>query len=60
MLKVLQSQSMSVGLSILLALMSGIGMNGAANAFLSGMKKVLMASFLIGVATAVAVTLEKK
>lgn len=48
-----------IGLSILLAVMSGIGMNGAADAFVDGMKKVLMASFLIGVATAVAVTLEK-
>jgi uncharacterized ion transporter superfamily protein YfcC len=48
-----------IGLSILLASMSGIGINGAADAFVSGMKKVLMASFLIGVATAVAVTLEK-
>lgn len=48
-----------IGLSILLATMSGIGMNGAADAFVNGMKKVLMASFLIGVATAVAVTLEK-
>jgi uncharacterized ion transporter superfamily protein YfcC len=48
-----------IGLSILLALISGLGANGSANAFVSGMKKVLMASFLIGVATAVAVTLEK-
>lgn len=48
-----------IGLSIILATMSGIGMNDAADAFVSGMKKVLMASFLIGVATAVAVTLEK-
>jgi len=48
-----------IGLSILLAIISGLGANGAANAFVAGMKKVLMASFLIGVATAVAVTLEK-
>lgn len=48
-----------IGLSILLAIISGLGANGAANAFVEGMKKVLMASFLIGVATAVAVTLEK-
>ncbi len=48
-----------IGLSILLSVMSGLGANGAADAFVSGMKKVLMASFLIGVATAVAVTLEK-
>jgi uncharacterized ion transporter superfamily protein YfcC len=48
-----------IGLSILLAFISGLGANGSANAFVSGMKKVLMASFLIGVATAVAVTLEK-
>ncbi|SEL12857.1 Uncharacterized membrane protein YfcC, ion transporter superfamily [Colwellia chukchiensis] len=48
-----------IGLSIVLAAMSGLGANAAADAFVSGMKKVLMASFLIGVATAVAVTLEK-
>ncbi|KGJ99290.1 YfcC family protein [Thalassotalea sp. ND16A] len=48
-----------IGLSILLSAMSGLGASAAADAFVSGMKKVLMASFLIGVATAVAVTLEK-
>lgn len=48
-----------IGLSILLSALSGLDANGAADAFVSGMKKVLMASFLIGVATAVAVTLEK-
>jgi uncharacterized ion transporter superfamily protein YfcC len=44
---------------ILLATVSGLGANGAADAFVSGMKKVLLASFLIGVASAVAVTLEQ-
>lgn len=48
-----------IGLSIVLTLMSGLGANGAADAFVAGMKKVLLASFLIGVASAVAVTLEK-
>lgn len=48
-----------IGISILLASICGLGANGAANAFVSGMKKVLLASMLIGVATAVAVTLEK-
>jgi uncharacterized ion transporter superfamily protein YfcC len=48
-----------IALSILLAACSGLGMNGSADAFVSGMKKVLLASFLIGVASAVAITLEK-
>lgn len=46
-------------LSIIIAAISGLGASGAADAFVSGMKKVLMASFLIGVATAVAIVLEK-
>lgn len=48
-----------IAICILLALISGMGSNNAANAFVSGMKKVLLASFLIGIASAVAVTLEK-
>ncbi|MDF2177038.1 YfcC family protein [Aliiglaciecola sp. CAU 1673] len=48
-----------IAVSLVLAMISGLGANGAANAFVSGMKKVLLASFLIGVATAVAVTLEQ-
>jgi uncharacterized ion transporter superfamily protein YfcC len=48
-----------IGISLLLAGICGLGANGAANAFVGGMKKVLLASILIGVASAVAVTLEK-
>tara|TARA_R110002153_G_scaffold25502_2_gene80711 strand:+ start:2099 stop:3523 length:1425 start_codon:yes stop_codon:yes gene_type:complete len=48
-----------IGVCILLAFVSGIGANNAANAFVSGMKKVLLASFLIGIASAVAVCLEE-
>ena len=48
-----------LSLCILLATISGLGANGAADAFVSGIKKVLLASFLIGVASAVAVTLEQ-
>jgi uncharacterized ion transporter superfamily protein YfcC len=48
-----------IGICILLALVSGMGSNNAANAFVSGMKKVLLASFLIGIASAVAVCLEQ-
>ena len=47
-----------IGLSIVLAAMSGLGASGSAEAFVGGMKKILMASMLIGVASAVAVTLE--
>lgn len=46
-------------LSIALAFISGLGLSGAADAFVSGMKKILLASFLIGVAFAIAVTLEQ-
>jgi uncharacterized ion transporter superfamily protein YfcC len=48
-----------VGLSIILAMAGGLNPSAAANAFVGGMKKILMASFLIGVATAVALTLQK-
>lgn len=47
-----------IAVCIVLAFISGIGANNAADAFVSGMKKVLLASFLIGIASAVAVTLE--
>tara|TARA_R110001592_G_scaffold5923_3_gene32268 strand:+ start:103 stop:1500 length:1398 start_codon:yes stop_codon:yes gene_type:complete len=50
--------SFYIGLSIVLAAISGLGASGAADAFVGGMKKILMASMLIGVASAVAVTLE--
>jgi len=48
-----------IGISLILASICGLGANSAANAFVGGMKKVLLASILIGVASAVAVTLEK-
>jgi len=47
-----------IGLSMLLAAVAGIGSSRAAEAFVTGMKKILMASMLIGVASAVAITLE--
>jgi uncharacterized ion transporter superfamily protein YfcC len=50
--------SFYIGLAIILAALSGLGASGAADAFVSGMKKILLASMLIGVASAVAVTLE--
>ncbi len=46
-------------LSVLLAAAGGLGPSEAANSFVGGMKKILMASMLIGVASAVAVTLEQ-
>jgi uncharacterized ion transporter superfamily protein YfcC len=48
-----------IGLSLGLALISGLGANGAAEAFVFGMKKVLVASVLIGVATAVSIVLSE-
>ncbi len=48
-----------MGLSILLAAISGMGASGAADAFVFGMKKVLMAAMLIGVATAVSIVLSE-
>lgn len=45
-------------LSVLLAAVAGLGPTEAADAFVAGMKKILMACMLIGVAAAVAVTLE--
>lgn len=47
-----------IGLSVLLAATGGLGATEAADAFVRGMKKVLMATMLIGVASAVAVVLE--
>lgn len=46
-------------LCILLTAFSGLGPNAAADAFVAGMKKILMATFLIGVATAVSVVLQQ-
>ncbi|MFZ8887115.1 MAG: YfcC family protein [Steroidobacteraceae bacterium] len=48
-----------VAMSIVIAISGGLGASEAADAFVSGMKKVLMASMLIGVASAVAVVLEQ-
>ena len=45
-------------LSVLLSAIAGLGATRAANAFVTGMKKILMACMLIGVAAAVAVVLE--
>jgi len=45
-------------LSVALAIAAGLGASEAANAFVAGMKKILMACMLIGVAAAVAVILE--
>lgn len=47
-----------LGLSIVLTLVSGMGASAAADAFVAGMKKILLAAMLIGVAMAIAVTLE--
>jgi len=48
-----------VGLSAVIAAAAGIGPTEAADAFVRGMKKILMATMLIGVASAVAITLER-
>jgi uncharacterized ion transporter superfamily protein YfcC len=48
-----------IGLAIVVAVTGGLGAGEAAEAFVRGMKKVLMASMLIGVASAIAITLEK-
>jgi uncharacterized ion transporter superfamily protein YfcC len=48
-----------IGLSAVIAAAGGVGASEAADAFVRGMKKVLMASMLIGVASAVAVVLEQ-
>jgi len=47
-----------IALSIAAALAGGIAPSEAAEAFVSGMKKILMATMLIGVASAVAIVLE--
>jgi uncharacterized ion transporter superfamily protein YfcC len=46
-------------LSVLMAAAAGLRPSEAADSFVGGMKKILMASMLIGVASAVAVTLEQ-
>lgn len=48
-----------IAISVLLAIVSGEHVNVSANAFVNGMKSILMACFLIGVAAAVSVVLEK-
>ncbi len=48
-----------ITLSIVAAAAGGIAPSAAAEAFVSGMKKILMATMLIGVASAVAVVLEE-
>ncbi|MEQ8207316.1 MAG: Na+/H+ antiporter NhaC family protein [Woeseia sp.] len=48
-----------IALSAVLAIIGGIGASEAAEAFVGGMKKILMACMLIGVASAVAITLEQ-
>ncbi len=48
-----------IGLSVLLTIISGLGANAAADAFVAGMRKILLASVLIGVAFAIAVTLQQ-
>jgi uncharacterized ion transporter superfamily protein YfcC len=47
-----------IALSMLLAAVAGLGASQAAEAVVRGMKKILMASMLIGVASAIAITLE--
>jgi uncharacterized ion transporter superfamily protein YfcC len=47
-----------IGLSALISLAAGLSAREAAESFVSGMKKILMACMLIGVASAVAITLE--
>lgn len=48
-----------IALSIVAAAAGGVAPSEAAGAFVSGMKKILMATMLIGVASAVAVVLEQ-
>lgn len=48
-----------ISISVLLAIVSGRHVNFSATAFVNGMKSILMACFLIGVAAAVSVVLEK-
>jgi len=48
-----------IGLSVLLAVAAGMEASESARAFVSGMKKILMATMLIGVASAIAITLEQ-
>ncbi|MFU8783686.1 YfcC family protein [Aliidiomarina sp.] len=47
-----------IGLAVVLASISGLGASGAADAFVEGMRKILLAAILIGVAFAIAVTLQ--
>ncbi|MDP4536643.1 YfcC family protein [Alkalimonas collagenimarina] len=47
-----------IALAVVIACISGLGANGAADAFVEGMRKILLAAILIGVAFAIAVTLQ--
>ncbi len=47
-----------IGISVVLAALGGLRPSQSARAFVEGMKKILLATTLIGVASAVAVTLE--
>jgi uncharacterized ion transporter superfamily protein YfcC len=47
-----------IALSAVIAVAAGLSANEAALSFVSGMKKILMACMLIGVASAIAITLE--
>ncbi|MEH8017493.1 hypothetical protein MN202_09625 [Rheinheimera muenzenbergensis] len=47
-----------LGLSMVLSILSGMGASAAADAFVAGMKKILLAAMLIGLAMAIAITLE--
>lgn len=46
-------------LSVVIAAISGLGANGAASAFVKGMRKILLASFLIGIAMAITIVLQE-
>lgn len=48
-----------IALSVVIAAAGRLGASEAADAFVRGMKKILMATMLIGVASAVAITLER-
>jgi len=54
-----QLSAFYIALGVVAAALGGLGPSQAADAFVRGMKKVLMASMLIGVASAVAIVLEE-
>lgn len=47
-----------LALCVILSAISGMGASAAADAFVAGMKKILLAAMLIGLAMAIAITLE--